>query len=180
MEENKFRFCPECGGKNIQTLGGGRKWLCPDCNFELYNNVASSVGLLIFNDKGEILLEKRAKDPEKGKLVPPGGFTDPDETGEHAAIRECLEETGVEPVSLKYLCSFPNVYPYKNFVYKTCDMYYHAELPSGFVLKPQESEVESFVWKSVKTVQEVDELPIAFDSGRRAIKLWVEKNLSRN
>ncbi|MBP5751778.1 MAG: NUDIX hydrolase, partial [Treponema sp.] len=68
MKNNRFNFCPECGSKKIQTLMNGRKWLCPDCGFDLYNNVASAVGLLILNSRGEILMEKRAKEPRKGFL----------------------------------------------------------------------------------------------------------------
>ena len=119
MEDNKFNFCPECGSQNIKTLMEGRKWKCNDCTFTLYNNVASAVGLLIRNSKGEFLFEKRAKAPRKGFLAFPGGFTDPGESAEEAALRECKEETGVRPASVKYLCSFANTYAYKNVVYKT-------------------------------------------------------------
>ena len=80
MENNRFNYCPECGGRNIATENNGRKWKCPDCGFTLYNNVASAVGLVIINDRGEVLLEKRAKEPRKGYLAFPGGFVDPDET----------------------------------------------------------------------------------------------------
>ena len=55
---NDFKFCPECGGRNVSSPKG-RKWLCADCGFELYNNVASAVGLIIRNKEGRILLEKR-------------------------------------------------------------------------------------------------------------------------
>ena len=87
MENNRFNLCPECGGRNIATENNGRKWKCPDCGFTLYNNVASAVGLVIINDRGEVLLEKRAKEPRKGYLAFPGCFVDPDESLEEAAAR---------------------------------------------------------------------------------------------
>ena len=60
MENNRFNFCPECGSKKIQTLLNGRQWFCPDCGLELFNNVASAVGVILENEKHEILFE-----PEK-------------------------------------------------------------------------------------------------------------------
>ena len=50
MKDNKFNFCPDCGSRNVSTLMNGRKWLCNDCGFDLYNNVASAVGVILEND----------------------------------------------------------------------------------------------------------------------------------
>ena len=124
---NDFNLCPNCGSKNIKNVKN-RKWLCQDCGFDLYNNVASAVGLIICDKENKILLEERAKEPKKGFLAFPGGFVDPDETAEQACIRECMEEIGAKPAELKYLCSFPNTYEYKNITYKTCDLFFEAIL----------------------------------------------------
>ncbi|MBP5452785.1 MAG: NUDIX domain-containing protein [Treponema sp.] len=175
MKNNRFNFCPECGSKKIQTLMNGRKWLCPDCGFDLYNNVASAVGLLILNSRGEILMEKRAKEPRKGFLALPGGFTEPDETAEEAASRECEEEIGVRPLKVSYLCAFPNDYEYKSVQYKTCDVFFTAILPPEFELKPQEGEVESLVWIKVQDEADLEKYPIAFESGRKTLLKWLEE-----
>lgn len=175
MEGNRFTFCPQCGGKNIETQMGGRKWQCPDCGFDLYNNVASAVGVIITNDNGEVLFEKRAKEPRKGFYVVPGGFTEPDETGEHAAVRECREETGVVPADVRYLCSFPNTYEYKGVVYKTCDMFYTAKVPRETALHAQENEVADLMWLSVHTASDVEKIPLAFESAKKTLLMWLEK-----
>ena len=175
-----FAFCPWCGSRDIRTVrsesGDGcfqRKWQCPACGFDLYNNVASAVGLVIANDRSEILFERRAKEPRKGFLAFPGGFTDAGESGEQAAERECYEETGVRPVEVRYLCSFPNTYDYRGIRYKTCDLFFTASLPDGFTLKPQQGEVEGFVWVPIRTATDVDSCPLAFDSARKTLRVWL-------
>ena len=168
--KNDFNFCPSCGGKNIQNVKM-RKWLCADCGFDLYNNVASAVGLVIQNEEGKILLEKRAKEPRKGFLAFPGGFVDPDETAEEACVRECREEIGVEPVSLRYIASFPNTYEYKNIQYKTCDMFFEAKLPAGAKLHAQEGEVLGFEEHFVRSEEELAKIPLAFESAKKTLAL---------
>ena len=113
---NNFTFCPKCGEKNIHF--NMKYWKCDNCQFVLYHNAASAANLLIYNNDNSILLEIRAKDPKRGMLDCPGGFTDNDETIEETAIRECKEELGIEPKNLEYLCSFPNDYYYKGFYYR--------------------------------------------------------------
>ena len=175
MEGNKFHFCPSCGSTAIETLKGGRKWLCPECRFDLYNNVASAVGLVIENDRGEILFERRAKEPRKGFLALPGGFTEPDESGEQAAVRECREEIGVQPLSVSYICSYPNTYAYRGITYKTCDMFFSAKLPPEASLKAQQGEVSEFLWLLLENAEAVEHCPIAFDSARQTLLTWLAR-----
>jgi ADP-ribose pyrophosphatase YjhB (NUDIX family) len=172
---NDFNFCPSCGSKKIENVNM-RKWLCHDCGFDLYNNVASAVGLVIKTSQGKILLEKRAKEPRKGFLAFPGGFVDPDESAEEACLRECREEIGVEPLSLKYIASFPNTYDYKNIRYKTCDIFYLAELPEHAELHAQEGEVLGFEEVFVRNEEELASLPLAFDSARKTLRKLLELN----
>ena len=169
MENNRFNLCPECGGRNIATENNGRKWKCPDCGFTLYNNVASAVGLVIINDRGEVLLEKRAKEPRKSYLAFPGGFVDPDESLEEAAARECREEIGAEISSISYIASFPNTYEYKNVVYKTCDVFFEAQLPLQAELHCQRGEVSELVWMPCSTKEEIEKIPLAFESAKRTL-----------
>lgn len=172
--QNDFNFCPNCGGKNIQNLNM-RKWKCDDCGYTLYNNVAAAVGLVIQNAQGKILFEKRAKDPRKGFLALPGGFIDPDETAEEACFRECREEIGVEPLSVKYIASFPNTYDYKNLRYKTCDIFFEAILPPNAELHAQEVEVLGFEEVSIKSEEDLKDVPLAFESARKTLTLWLNQ-----
>ena len=84
--KNDFKLCPMCGSKKIENHGN-RKWLCPDCGFDLYNNVASAVGVVIRDSYDNVLFEVRAKEPRKGFYAVPGGFVDFNESAEEAAVR---------------------------------------------------------------------------------------------
>lgn len=171
--QNDFNFCPNCGGKNIQNVNM-RKWKCESCGFTLYNNVAAAVGLVIQNKNGKVLFEKRAKEPRKGFLALPGGFVDPNETAEEACFRECKEEIGVEPLSVKYIATFPNTYEYKNVLYKTCDIFFEAVLPENAELHAQEGEVLGFEEVSIKNEEDLKDVPLAFESARKTLTLWLK------
>lgn len=177
MEKNKFKFCPQCASDKIQTLNNGQKWFCPECSFELYNNVAAAVGLILTDADGRILFEKRAKEPRKNFLALPGGFSDPDESAGDAARRECKEELGFFPENIKYLCSFPNTYEYGKIQYKTCDLFFTADLPKDFSIKTQENEVSELAWIKIETDDDIENCPLAFDSAKKTLKIWLgEKN----
>ena len=64
---NAFNMCPMCGSKNIENPGL-RKWICRDCGFDLYNNVAAAVGIIIYDKDKNVLFEVRAKEPKKDLL----------------------------------------------------------------------------------------------------------------
>lgn len=54
------------------------------------------VGAVVFNAQGDILLIRRGKEPQYGRWMVPGGRLEWGESLEAAAVREVLEETGVE------------------------------------------------------------------------------------
>ena len=69
---------------------------CTDCGFVYYFNPSSATVALILNEKKELLVCRRAKEPAKGTLDLPGGFIDMNETGEEGVGREVWEETGLK------------------------------------------------------------------------------------
>lgn len=50
---------------------------------------------VVVNRSGEVLLVRRGNDPYKGCWALPGGFMEMNETIEHCAVRELMEETGI-------------------------------------------------------------------------------------
>lgn len=180
MTVNKFNFCPQCASENIQTLSDGYKWVCGDCGFKLYLSPTAAVAVIITDEKGRALLQRRAKDPGKGKLGLTGGFCDRDETAEDAVIRECTEEVGVAPTNINYIGAYPNTYKSGGITYKTCDMCFHAQLPMNAKLTLQASEVASVEWIEINSLEQVMKLPMAFESQRRALLQWASMKLKAN
>lgn len=94
-----WRWCPRCRAE--LDLGHGRA-TCPDCGFVAYANSAPTANALPLDDRGRILLGRRARDPERGKWDILGGFLDEGEHPLDAVVRELREETGldIEPLEL--------------------------------------------------------------------------------
>lgn len=178
---NNFNMCPMCGSKKIECKEN-KKWFCPDCGFDLYNNVAAAVGVVIQDKNHNVLFEVRAKEPRKGFLALPGGFIDFDEPAEEACIREYKEEIGVQITDAKFICTYPNTYLYKNIEYKTCDMFFVADLPAKFdsineyikTLTAEESEVSEFQIHKVETLNDIEKLPLAFVSAKATLEKLIK------
>jgi ADP-ribose pyrophosphatase YjhB (NUDIX family) len=176
-DNQNFNYCPECGKKATVVYKNARHWVCSECGFDLYNNVATATGVIVTDGDGKVLLVKRAKEPKKGLCGLPGGFADPGESGEDAALRECWEETNLRPKTLRFLCSFSNTYEFKSVLYSTCDMFFLAEFERGFDiragLKAEEAEVSELVFYPVECLGDVEKIPIAFVSHRKALEVYV-------
>jgi len=155
-QEQEFKYCPRCGSANF-IQKSKKEYLCESCKFNFFTNSAAAVAAIIKDKEGRIMLTKRAYNPWKGKLDLPGGFVDPDESAETALKRELKEELGVEIVSYKYICSFPNVYPYSGINVKTTDLGFLVEI-EGIEKIHCEDDVAGVVWKKPNEI-DVDEIP---------------------
>lgn len=161
---NEMKFCPKCG---LETLlwDNKNKWSCSSCSFVLFHNVAGAVAVLI-TCGDEMMFTRRNQDPAKGKLDLSGGFTDPEESAEHTCARELHEELGleIEENQLQYLGSQPNIYPYKNIIYNTIDLFFRYDVAEKFQVTLEKKEVSEIVWIRKKEISLED---IAFESQRK-------------
>jgi nucleoside triphosphatase len=92
-----------------------------------------TVGALIFNPNGKLLLVKTYK--WKGKYTIPGGHVELGEKLTEALKREILEETGLELISAEFLC-------YQEFIF---DESFHEKrhfLFFDFICQVKEGEVQ--------------------------------------
>lgn len=153
---NVLKFCPRCGSAHFPVTGS-RAFKCDECSFNYYVNSAAAVAILLFNEKGELLFTRRAVEPHFGKLDLPGGFIDPMETGEHAAIREIREELGIGIHSLRYFGSFPNEYIFSGYSVFTLDLAFLAET-NGLNEMTAMDDISSFEFHKPYKV-DMEELP---------------------
>ena len=119
----QFLYCPECGSPHFEVNNEKSK-KCTDCGFVYYFNPSAATVALILNEKNELLVCQRAKEPAKGTLDLPGGFIDMNETGEEGVAREVLEETGLKVKKAVYQFTLPNIYVYSGFPVHTLDMFF--------------------------------------------------------
>lgn len=126
---SQFQYCPKCGSPRF-GIHNEKSKQCADCGFVYYFNPSSATVALILNDRNELLVCRRAKEPAKGTLDLPGGFVDMNETGEEGIIREVKEETGLDIRHPLYLFSLPNIYIYSSFPVHTLDMFFLCDAGS--------------------------------------------------
>lgn len=104
-----------------------------------------TVGVFIFNQKGELLLLKSHKWP--GKYVVPGGHVELGERIEDAAIREAKEETGLNIYDLEFI-NFqqfiydPSFWKRRHFIFFD----YACKTDSTEVKLNDEAEEHIWVW----------------------------------
>jgi NADH pyrophosphatase NudC (nudix superfamily) len=91
------KFCPRCGhALNYRPVDDNHvRPVCPACDLIVYQNPPIAAGVIAARADGQIVLVLRGEDPGKGLWGLPAGFMEIDETVEQAALRECLEETGL-------------------------------------------------------------------------------------
>ncbi|MFW8592127.1 NUDIX hydrolase [Glaciecola sp. 2405UD65-10] len=147
-------------------------WLCKNCGFEYFHNVAASVAAIIISDK-EVLFTVREKPPMRDYLDLPGGFVDPKESLEDALSREVKEELGLELTNWQFFTSFPNTYQYKDVTYKTCDSFFICRLKDKPELTIEVSEIQSYEWMALNKVN-FDQ--IGFSSVRHVIKHLIRES----
>lgn len=138
-----FTHCPRCGSPRFADHDA-RSRRCPDCGFTYYHNASAATVAVIFNNRGELLVTRRALDPARGTLDLPGGFVDPGESIDEGCLREVREETGAEAAIVRYLFSLPNVYRYSGFDVHTADAFFLCRLCDGQSVHAADDAADAF------------------------------------
>ncbi len=170
-----FRYCPVCGSPHF-VVNNFKSKRCEDCGFVYYANPCSATAAFIVNEKNEMLVVRRAKEPAKGTLDLPGGFCDMYETVEEGMRRELKEETGLEGQDIQYLFSSPNVYQYSGMGVHTLDMDYLVRVNSDAIAPVRAADdAAEAIWLPISEVNPAD---FGLTSIRNAVSRFLrEKNL---
>jgi 8-oxo-dGTP diphosphatase len=95
MANTDFKFCPRCGAAlQHKALFGKIRPVCPQCRWIHFVDPKVAAATLIVQD-GLVLLVRRVNEPFRGMWTLPAGFVNGGEDPAEAAVRECLEETGL-------------------------------------------------------------------------------------
>lgn len=167
----QFEYCPRCGTKCFTAINPKAKY-CSHCEFVYYFNPSASSVAVVVDNKGRLLVSRRAKEPAKGMLDLPGGFVDPYESTEEALRRELLEETGLRAGDLKYLFSLPNIYPYSGFEVHTVDHFFYWNAGECTEVKAAD-DVSELLWMPFN---QIDPEIFGLSSIKMGIRLLLEDN----
>lgn len=170
-----FKYCPQCGSTAFVENNEKSK-RCHHCGFVYYFNVSSATVAFILNERKELLVCRRAKEPAKGTLDLAGGFVDRFETGEEGVAREVLEETGLEVVEANYQFSLPNTYLYSGFLVHTLDQFFLCRVKDDCCLRAMDDVADSF-WLPL---EEINPEEFGLDSVREGvIRFLKEYNITK-
>ena len=169
-----FIHCPRCGEAALEPATK-KSFACTACQFVFYLNCAAATVALILNEKNQLLVTRRRKDPFKGTLDLPGGFAEPGEGIEQCLIREIKEELDLEITHLEYLCSAPNTYPYKSVVYPVTDMAFVCKVKTFDTIKARD-DIDNFYFVDLA---KLDTQLFGLSSPKRIIRHYL-KVLSQN
>jgi ADP-ribose pyrophosphatase YjhB (NUDIX family) len=159
-----WRFCPRCRGE--LEIGPGRAE-CKACGFVTYASSAPTASAVCVDDRGRVLLARRANPPYRNYWDLPGGFL---EEGEHpleALRRELREETGLEIEPLEFLGVFMDRYGAEDAAPATLNLYWTARIVGGEL--EAADDVSELRWFSAR------ELPwneLAFQSTPDVLSAW--------
>ena len=91
-----FESCPQCRGPvTVRTVDGQWRPYCSRCRLIIQLG-PKLVATVLVGDGSRLLMVQRGYGVEKGLWALPGGYVEQGEVVEEAAVREALEETGLE------------------------------------------------------------------------------------
>jgi 8-oxo-dGTP diphosphatase len=154
----RVRFCPACG----VALSGAPPATCNACGYTLFVNPRPT-GSVIIHAGTDVLVVRRARDPQAGLWDLPGGFCDGWELPADAAVREAREELGLAVELTRFVGMYLGSYEYQRETVPVLDCYWLARIVVGQIV-PDPAEVLDFRWVPLADVP-----PMAFETMGRAL-----------
>jgi ADP-ribose pyrophosphatase YjhB (NUDIX family) len=131
------------------------------------------IGVMLVNPEGQVLIGKR-----EGSHAPyfsiPGGYLEPGESFETAAIREVKEETGLDIVNPAVLCVTNNLHTYREEGLHVISVCLLAKEFSGTLTVMEPEKCSGWQWCDPSALPEPH-----FEASRIAIACYLEKKFYR-
>lgn len=100
----KPKYCARCGHTVVTRVVDDRpRLVCPACDTVFYENPLPVAASVVLNDRREVLLVRRKREPHRGMWCLPMGFAEKGETIAAAALRELREEAAIDAHVLRLL-----------------------------------------------------------------------------
>jgi NADH pyrophosphatase NudC (nudix superfamily) len=166
--EHDFRYCPMCASqfeKKEHNL-----FVCPNCHLHFYINPKLCNSVILENEKGEILLVRRARDPHKGLWDLAGGFVDLSENLESSVHRELMEELHIKIDQIRYLGSVHDSYIYQGITMQTLCALFFGKIDSNAPIKVDDDVSESHFFAK----KDIPYDDIAFEGIREGLKKYLD------
>jgi ADP-ribose pyrophosphatase YjhB (NUDIX family) len=149
-----WRFCPRCSAPLAPQ--NGQRVECPACGFAAYANPDPTASAVCVDDRGRILLARRAVEPFLGAWDLPGGFVEVDEHPRDTVRRELREETGLEVEPDDFLGIWMDRYSEDESGSSTLNLYWRA--PAGRGEPRAADDVSELRWFAPDELPPADEL----------------------
>lgn len=162
-----IRFCPYCGNKvEEREAFGAIRSACPACDYIHFQDTKVAAGVLVESD-GKILLVKRINMPMQGKWTLPAGFVDGQEDPRSTAVRECLEETGLEVEIVDLVDLF---YGLEHPRGASIVIFYRGRIVGGVLAAGDDADAVAFF--------DADDLPpLGFQATEQVLARWVRERV---
>lgn len=149
--------------------------ICPACNYHNYINYKPCVSVIIAKD-GELLMVKRAIEPQLGSFDLPGGFMDmTDHSIEETVYRETSEELGLDKEAIKnltYIGSGISPYIWKNVELQNVCFYFSCDIDETTPIMLDQSENSEFNWIAEANIANID---FAWEIDRQMLAKYFNK-----
>ncbi len=163
MKKQK-KFCSYCGGPVVQKLQDDKlRDYCPNCHEYFYENPLPVASTIVVNEKREVLLVLRKKDPYKGMWCLPIGFAESGEDMREAALRELHEEAGIHGEIVRLI----DVDTVENYFYGSLAIVtYEVQMIAGEI-RPGDDAADAKYYP-------IANLPeLAWPSNRKAVDIYI-------
>jgi ADP-ribose pyrophosphatase YjhB (NUDIX family) len=168
-ELDGWSYCPRC---RSELGGGGARLECPNCGFVVYANPKPTATAICVDERGRVLLTRRAVEPAVGAWDLPGGFVDEREHPLDTLRRELQEETNLEIEPIDFLGVWMDVYGGDSTAASTLNLFWTARVLGG---EPRAADDVSEVrWFTVEELPAASEF--AFACVGLALAAWRDEH----